>query len=665
MNRSLQVSKDSNHLNPPFTKILIANRGEIACRIIRTARRIGISTVAVYSDPDAGSLHVRQSDESVRIGPASLSESYLNAEAILSAAQSTKAEAIHPGYGFLSENAEFAQQVNDAGLKFIGPPASAINAMGAKNAAKRLMMAAGVPVVPGYHGAQQDDGLLLREAQRVEFPVLIKPSAGGGGKGMRIARNAEEFIPRLTESRREAVASFGNGDVIVERLVQRPRHIEVQVFGDSNGKAVHLFERDCTLQRRYQKIIEECPAPGITEAFRNAICSSAVRAAEAIGYVGAGTVEFIADGSKGLSLDSFWFMEMNTRLQVEHPVTEEALGIDLVEWQLLASAGLPLPLESVPKRPRKCAVEARVYAEDPANGFLPSAGRLVQVEIPTTCRVDTGVEASDEITPHYDPMIAKYIASGSRREQVREKLISALSQSKIRGVATNVALLIELLNCQEFVNCEFDTGTIDVRFEKADPAKPPEVAVVLAAIGIAGHLGGAIAETGFTIWGRLHQEISFRFGQNTIESVVQAYGKDRFEVEVFSKLYRCHRQSGIWLVNGQVVTSVVLAEAGDVHVFHEGIWHFSPVDHLDVGSSTNLGGDCVRAPMPGIVKAILTAVGEHVEEGKPLAIMEAMKMELTLDAPQSGTVKKVCVTANSQVAQDDDIILLNTQDEVV
>ncbi|HWV61584.1 MAG TPA: biotin carboxylase N-terminal domain-containing protein, partial [Sphingopyxis sp.] len=444
-----------------ITSLLIANRGEIACRIIRTAREMGIRTVAVYSDADAKALHVREADEAVRIGPSPARESYLIGEKIIAAAKATGAEAIHPGYGFLSENAEFAQAVADAGLVWVGPKPSSITAMGLKDAAKKLMADAGVPVTPGYMGENQDPAFLAEQAAQIGYPVLIKAVAGGGGKGMRKVDAAGDFADALASCQREAAASFGNDHVLIEKYILTPRHIEVQVFGDTHGNVVHLFERDCSLQRRHQKVIEEAPAPGMNEATRAELCAAAVRAAKAVDYVGAGTIEFIADASEGLRADRIWFMEMNTRLQVEHPVTEEITGVDLVEWQLRVASGEPIPLKQDELAINGWAMEARLYAEDPAKGFLPSIGTLELFQLPEHGgRVDTGVYEGAEVSPFYDPMIAKVIAWGEDREEARELLSEMLEDSAIWPVKTNSAFLINALGHPDFVAGTVDTGLI-------------------------------------------------------------------------------------------------------------------------------------------------------------------------------------------------------------
>ncbi|MEO0995149.1 MAG: biotin carboxylase N-terminal domain-containing protein, partial [Pseudomonadota bacterium] len=440
-------------------RLLIANRGEIAARIARTARGLGIETVAVYSDADAGAVHVRSCDQAVRIGPAPVSESYLRADALLEAARATGADAIHPGYGFLSENPDFAEAVAAAGLAWVGPPATAIRAMGLKDEAKRRMEAAGVPVTPGYHGDTQDPAFLAERAAEIGYPVLIKASAGGGGKGMRLVETPDAFAEALARAQSEAASAFGNDRVLIEKFIQNPRHIEVQVFADSHGSTVHLFERDCSAQRRHQKVIEEAPAPGMTEALRAAMTGAAVRAAEAVGYVGAGTVEFIVDGSR-MTPDAFYFMEMNTRLQVEHPVTEAVTGTDLVAWQLAVASGAPLPLGQDQIRLSGHAVEARLYAEDPAHDFRPQTGRLTALRLSEAVRVDTGVTEGDTVTPHYDPMIAKLIAHGPDREAAFARLGAALAESQLAGLTSNLGFLARLVADAEMRAGRLDTGLI-------------------------------------------------------------------------------------------------------------------------------------------------------------------------------------------------------------
>src|SRR5438270_10247124 len=444
-----------------ITSLLIANRGEIACRIIRTARRMGIRTVAVYSDADAKALHVRQADEAVHIGPSPARDSYLCGDRIIAAAKATGAEAIHPGYGFLSENADFAEAVIDAGLIWVGPKPAGIRAMGLKDAAKKLMAEAGVPVTPGYLGEDQDPKRLKKEAGAVGYPVLIKAVAGGGGKGMRKVDRAEDFDDALDTCKREAASSFGNDIVLLEKWIESPRHIEVQVFGDGHGNVVHLFERDCSLQRRHQKVIEEAPAPGMNAETREAVCGAAVRAAQAVNYEGAGTIEFIADASDGLRADRIWFMEMNTRLQVEHPVTEEITGQDLVEWQLRVASGEPLPKTQDELSITGHAIEARLYAEDPAKGFLPSPGRIEHLALDHRIRVETGVETGDVVSLFYDPLIAKLVVHAGSRDEARQALVDALNSSYVAPLRTNSGFIFECLELPKFVSGEIDTGLIE------------------------------------------------------------------------------------------------------------------------------------------------------------------------------------------------------------
>src|SRR5215217_5045978 len=465
--------------------LLIANRGEIACRVIRTARRLGVRTIAVYSDADAKALHVRMADEAVHIGPSPARESYLRGDTIIAAAKATGAEAIHPGYGFLSENADFAQAVIDAGLIWVGPKPDSIRAMGLKDAAKRLMAEAGVPVTPGYLGENQDPAHLKQEADAIGYPLLIKAVAGGGGKGMRRVDEAGQFDDALESAKREAASAFGDDRVLIEKYILSPRHIEVQVFGDSHGNVVHLFERDCSLQRRHQKVIEEAPAPGMDAATREAVCGAAVRAAQAVNYEGAGTVEFIADASDGLKADRIWFMEMNTRLQVEHPVTEMVTGQDLVEWQLRVASGEPLPLSQDQIALTGHAVEARLYAENPATGFLPSTGRLEHFDLGTEGRIETGVEEGDAISPFYDPMIAKLIAAGDSRDEAIEELAAMLDEVEVWPVRTNAGFLFNAVLQPEFGRGEIDTGFIERHLDDLVPDADPDDAIWRGAVAVA------------------------------------------------------------------------------------------------------------------------------------------------------------------------------------
>jgi 3-methylcrotonyl-CoA carboxylase alpha subunit len=598
--------------------LLIANRGEIACRIIRTAREMGIRTVAVYSDADEQALHVREADAAVHIGPAPARESYLVGERIIAAAKASGAEAIHPGYGFLSENAEFAQAVRDAGLVWVGPNPSSITAMGLKDAAKKLMQDAGVPVTPGYLGENQDPAFLGEQASKIGYPVLIKAVAGGGGKGMRKVDRAEDFADALASCQREAAASFGNAHVLIEKYILSPRHIEVQIFGDSHGNVVHLFERDCSLQRRHQKVIEEAPAPGMDETTREALCAAAVRAAQAVDYVGAGTIEFIADGSEGLRADRIWFMEMNTRLQVEHPVTEEITGVDLVEWQLRVASGEPLPLEQDELEIQGWAMEARLYAEDPAKGFLPSIGRLDLFQMPAyDGRVDTGVYEGAVVSPHYDPMIAKLIAHGEDRDEARERLAAMISDCAVWPVKTNSAFLIRALEHPDFAAGTVDTGLIgrDGEAMAAEPT-PSDEALSRAATGMVPKSNFA----GFRLNAQPVRSAPFLLDGKVVEVPLHGPGGD------------------------DQTHAMLVAEQGSV-------WQLTPwrVD----GDAAGGGGDgSILSPMPGKVIGVDVSEGQAVTQGQKLLTLEAMKMEHSLTAPFDGVVAELNVTTGAQVAVD-------------
>ncbi|MDE2135083.1 MAG: ATP-grasp domain-containing protein [Alphaproteobacteria bacterium] len=613
-----------------FRTLLIANRGEIACRIARTARAMGLRTVAVYSDADARAVHAAVADRAVRIGAASARESYLNAEAILAAAKTCGADAIHPGYGFLSENAQFAEACEAAGLIFVGPPAAAIRAMGLKDRAKALMEKAGVPVVPGYHGADQSDATLKAQAAKIGYPVLIKAAAGGGGKGMRLVERAADFAAALEGARREAKSAFGNDHVLIEKFVACPRHIEVQVFADSRGNAVHLLERDCSLQRRHQKVIEEAPAPGMSEDMRMHLGAVAVKAACAVSYVGAGTVEFIADASDGLRADRIWFMEMNTRLQVEHPVTEAITGFDLVEWQLRVAAGEALPKRQDEIRARGHAVEARLYAEDP-HGFLPSTGTLERLVLPHGVRVDTGVREGDAVTMFYDPMIAKLIAHGTTRKGAVAKLADALTKVEIAGVRTNNAFLIRALRHPEFVAGGTDTGFVARRLSELVPEQtvPPEHVLAAAAQLLVREHG---APDGDDPWGKAD---SFRLA-----------GKARRIVEFVAdgkRLTASPEASGahaMQLVNGDIA----VMEGGETFVLR-------PHDPLHDAEEEGADVERIVAPMPGKVIQVAVKAGQSVRRGEPLVVLEAMKMEHTLSAPHDATVEAVDVVLGDQITE--------------
>ncbi len=652
-----------------FRKILIANRGEIAVRVIRSARDLGIATVAVYSDADAGAMHVALADESIRIGPPPVAESYLNADAIIDACQRTGAEAVHPGYGFLSENPDFVEALDRAGISFIGPSAEAIRAMGLKDAAKKLMQEAGVPVVPGYHGDNQDPDFLTERAAEIGYPVLIKARAGGGGKGMRRVERAADFADALTGASREGKASFGDGHVLIEKYVDTPRHIEIQVFGDSHGNAVHLFERDCSLQRRHQKVIEEAPAPGMSEGMRAAMGEAAVRAAKAIGYSGAGTVEFIVDASDGLRSDRFYFMEMNTRLQVEHPVTEAITGLDLVELQLHVAAGNPLPIAQDDLAIYGHAFEARVYAEDAAKGFLPATGTLHHLSFPENARIDTGVRAGDTITPHYDPMIAKLIVHEETREAALASLRAALGQVRVAGTVTNVAFLSRLAGHKGFAAGEVDTGLIARDLDALTKAAPEsEGAAALAALAALGlpRAGGDDpwqSLSGFRAWGPAQQVALIERDGERVEAKVTIHGPRDFTVRIgeAKTALGFSGETGRVAINGRGTRAEMLPYPGGVTVFLDGSDHRFGFPDPAVAATEAAGGDTVLAPMPGAVKTVRAKGGQSVAKGDPLVVLEAMKMEHTLTAPRDGTIVEVTVTEGDQV--EDGAVLVRLESE--
>ncbi|SDZ04466.1 3-methylcrotonoyl-CoA carboxylase, alpha subunit [Jannaschia faecimaris] len=630
-----------------FTKILIANRGEIACRVIDTCRRLGVQTVAVHSDVDARARHVEMADAAVSLGGAAPADSYLRGDAIIEAARATGAQAIHPGYGFLSENPEFVEAVEAAGLVFIGPSAKAIRAMGLKDAAKVLMEEAGVPVVPGYQGAGQDPGDLAREAEKIGYPVLIKAVAGGGGKGMRKVEAPDGFTDALEAAQSEAKKAFGNAHVLIEKWVTTPRHIEVQVFGDGKD-AVHLFERDCSLQRRHQKVIEEAPAPGMTAEMRDAMGQAAVRAAEAIGYAGAGTVEFIVDASEGLRADRFYFMEMNTRLQVEHPVTEAITGVDLVEWQLRVAAGEGLPARQEDLSITGHSFEARLYAEDASNGFLPQTGTLTHLRFPEGTRAETGVRPGDVISPWYDPMIAKVVVSGPTRATALLSLERALATTQVAGTVTNLSFLRRLAQHEGFRAGQVDTGLID-RDVEALSARPVPCsrARSIAALAALGLDRGQGAE-GLHLWVPMAWTANMLWQNEEISARVEGLGGDRYRVTVGEAAHEVTRDGG-WRVDGTPVSAEIGHAPGLVHVFWGNVYSFSVPDPLDVAAAGGAASGVVEAPMPGLVKAVFVKAGAEVAAGARLAILEAMKMEHTLVAPHDGVVGELLVAAGDQV----------------
>ncbi|MEP7221796.1 MAG: acetyl/propionyl/methylcrotonyl-CoA carboxylase subunit alpha [Novosphingobium sp.] len=603
--------------------LLIANRGEIACRIIRTARRMGIRTVAVYSDADAKALHVRMADEAVHIGPSPARESYLIGDKIIAAAKATGAEAIHPGYGFLSENAEFAQAVIDAGLVWVGPRPASITAMGLKDAAKKLMTEAGVAVTPGYMGEDQEPAFLAEQAAKIGYPVLIKAVAGGGGKGMRLVDSAGEFADALIGCQREAASSFGNAHVLIEKYIQRPRHIEVQVFGDTHGEVVHLFERDCSLQRRHQKVIEEAPAPGMDPATRAALCAAAVKAAKAVEYVGAGTIEFIADASEGLRADRIWFMEMNTRLQVEHPVTEEITGVDLVEWQLRVASGEPLPKRQDELAINGCAMEARLYAENPATGFLPSVGPLDHLVFPEGARIETGVEQGGEVSPFYDPMIAKLVVHAATREGALAALDEAICGTEVWPVKTNAGFL-GLLNAHpDFASGDVDTGLI-ARAGDSLTMPPPQDAE------------------------ELHEAAAH---------LCAVEGQGPWSAALGLRLNAPPRAEARLIDDGGHVHVVTMSEVendaapAEVLSFSNGFARSFRLEAVRGSGDGSAADGTILSPMPGKIIAVAVAQGQVVAKGHKLLTLEAMKMEHTMTAPFDGTVAELNASEGGQVSE--------------
>ena len=655
-----------------FKTVLIANRGEIACRIIRTAKRLGLRTVAVYSEADAQALHVKLADAAHLIGPAAAAQSYLAAEKIIAAAKAARADCIHPGYGFLSENAAFAQACADASLTFIGPPPSAMLAMGLKDRAKALMEKAGVPVVPGYHGERQEPKFLKEKAYEIGYPVLIKAVAGGGGKGMRRVDRHADFDTALEGAQREAQSAFGDARVLIEKYITAPRHIEMQVFADTHGNAIHLNERDCSLQRRHQKVIEEAPAPGMSAALRAEMGNAAVAAAKACGYVGAGTIEFIADGAGGLKSGGFWFMEMNTRLQVEHPVTEAITGLDLVEWQFQIAAGEKLPLKQDQVPLNGHAVEARLYAEDPERGFLPSTGKLIALKFPSAegkdgyLRIDTGVTTGDEVTPFYDPMIAKVIAHGRDREQALDRLANALDATIVVGPRSNAGFLSELCRAPQFRQGQFDTGFIDANLD-ALGATPQGLDKAAAALGARELLTRERA--------RISDQIERDADAARSPHVSPWDADDGFQ------LSGPRRQIVPILADGGKATAQVMQEARTTTVTIDGIAAASDAVavatsdavyvlrrgrqtrvafrdlSLDEGGD-GVGGGLVRAPMHGKVLSVLVEQGASVTRGQRLAIIEAMKMEHTLTAPLDGIVSEIAAAKDDQVAEGAKMIVI-------
>jgi 3-methylcrotonyl-CoA carboxylase alpha subunit len=663
-----------------FRKILIANRGEIACRVAATAARLGVRTVAVYSDADADARHVHACDEAVHVGASPARESYLQWQRIIDAALATGAQAVHPGYGFLSENEDFARACAAAGLVFIGPPASAIAAMGSKSAAKTLMEQAGVPLVPGYHGDNNEPAFLAEQAARIGYPVLIKASAGGGGKGMRRVDRAEDFAAALASCQREAQASFGSQHVLVERYVTRPRHIEIQVFGDSQGRCIHLFERDCSVQRRHQKVLEEAPAPGMSATRRAEMGAAAVAAAQAVGYVGAGTVEFIAEQVGDGDL-RFYFMEMNTRLQVEHPVTEAITGLDLVEWQLRVAAGEPLPLAQDQLQIHGHAIEARICAENPDADFLPATGTLHVARWPahvsfqrsdTLARVDSGVREGDAISPFYDPMIAKLIVWGDNRAQALARLDAALRDTHLMGLASNVAFLRRVVNSHAFATADLDTALI--QREHAALFEAPPLAPAIAAAAVAAHVLAAEAvledadpwsrRDGWRLHGGAQRRVELELGGQPLPLQLERLHDGATRLRVAGQSFNFSaRPLGAGRhalqLGTQRLTASVYAHGERYAVFTEGgsalLAEFDPLAHA--GDAAGAGGR-LTAPMPGKVVSFLASVGQTVKSGQPLAVMEAMKMEHTITAPHDGVVEELLYAVGDQVAEGGELLRL-------
>ncbi|NRD69573.1 acetyl/propionyl/methylcrotonyl-CoA carboxylase subunit alpha [Psychrobacter okhotskensis] len=698
-----------------FSKILIANRGEIACRVAATAKRLGVNTVAVYSDADREAKHIAVCDEAVYLGGSSPKDSYLKGDAIIAIALDVGAQAIHPGYGFLSENADFAQACQDAGLVFIGPSAAAIRAMGGKSESKRLMEAAGVPLIPGYHGDNQDAEFLKQQADSIGYPVLIKASAGGGGKGMRIVEQSSDFIDLLDSCRREAITSFGNDQVLIEKYALKPRHIEIQVFGDTHGNYVHLFERDCSVQRRHQKVLEEAPAPGVDVSMREAMGTAAIEAARAVNYFGAGTVEFIVEQREGSM--NFYFMEMNTRLQVEHPVSEAITGVDLVEWQLLVAAGKPLPKQQDELAINGHAIEARICAENPDNGFLPATGTLFTYRKPehstfniTDVRIDDGVREGDVISPFYDSMIAKLIVHAPTREQALAKLDRALGQTRIVGLPTNVAFLRYILNTESFSQANLDTALIEREADELFNQHPLKLST-LAVTAIAQQLASeGIAQdadadpfskpTGFRAYNDYTRSFSLIYdeqaysarisnwhnandadskkGSDTLSSFTLAIEKEIasndtqdnvnvaaqtesvYEGEVSYASSDAHNHT-LWL-EGARISAQSWVHNETVYVFTDsGRDEITLIDIMaHVGEESAAVGS-LKSPMPGQVVAFKVAVGDSVKKGEPLAVIEAMKIEHTITAPTDGVVAELLFAAGDSVADGDELLRIDTE----
>jgi len=651
-----------------FDKILIANRGEIACRIMETARKMGIKTVAIYSDADAHSKHVSMADEAWRVGPPAVAESYLLGDKIIEIAKASGAQAIHPGYGFLSESPDFAEKVEASGLRFIGPSSSAIRAMGLKDAAKDLMTKSGVPVVPGYHGSNQDADFLANEADNIGYPVLIKARAGGGGKGMRKVDNPKDFHTALEGAQREGLSAFGDAHCLIEKWITTPRHIEIQVFGDDHGNAIHMFERDCSLQRRHQKVIEEAPAPGMTEEMRAAMGEAAVRCAKAIGYSCAGTIEFIVDATDGLSPDRFWFMEMNTRLQVEHPVTEMITGLDLVEWQLRVANGEPLPASQNSLTLNGHAFEARIYAEDVPAGFLPMTGSIDYLSMPLLARVDSGIREGDTITPWYDPIISKVIVWGATREIALSRMGSALAECNISGTVTNIPFLSALFAHEGFKLGNVDTGLIERDID--DLVVTEDLALsdwALAAV-IAGNLMDSDLLTGWNLWTPLTRSVWLKVRDEERELLVTQVGSQAFAVSNSSEHTELKVESvgpkSLTLISGDSRQRIRYFKQDDKVTLFMGdaTKVFDIIAGYTLDSSDENTGNEILSPMPGIVKVLNVSHGSAVSAGDALIIIEAMKMEHSLTVARDATISEVLVEVGQQVEAGEVLLTLEEPD---
>ena len=662
-----------------FNRILIANRGEIAVRIIRTASAMGIETVAVYSDVDEQALHVQNATVSVCIGEAPAQKSYLDGDKIIQAALQTGADAIHPGYGFLSENPDFVTAVEKAGLVFIGPSAKAIESMGLKDAAKQRMSDAGVPIVPGYHGSEQTPAFLKQQADQIGYPLLIKARSGGGGKGMRRVNDGADFSDALDSAMREATASFGDPAVLLEKFIESPRHIEVQVFGDAHGNVVHLFERDCTLQRRHQKVIEEAPAPGMTVPVRQAMTDAAITAAKSINYVNAGTIEFIVDGSGPLRKDGFWFMEMNTRLQVEHPVTEGITGFDLVEWQIRVAAGEPIPVEQSGIQLQGHCVEARLYAEDPASDFLPVAGKVHDLQFSHFARVDTGVLGGDTITPFYDPMIAKIITTGENRNAALRAMTRALHDTHVAGTATNLGFLSALVVHKEFVAATMDTGLIEQHLETLLPPQTDTPIQRLLACLVLLNISSLHELSAFRMWGEASFRATLNFHGATnshrltwsadrrlnffadehddkpeASVVLHSINESQVHYELDGRRMVAHFAR--WTTNPGGDNHVLLKQGGQTH-------NYTRINSLNSNESVAIDSDTVIAPMTGVIRVVHAKAAATVKEGEPMIVLEAMKMETTLAAPRDGSVANVRCAEGDAVNDGDVLVELVEQSD--